>query len=114
MMNLTEYQIQADATREAIADPQLYPSPYSPWITAGIAPAVEARMAAATERTMRDAGGWDQRRSDLAALLWYVAVLAAYHGLSLDEIATRELERLAVYYPSPARDAGKGSSCGAE
>jgi len=113
-MNLTDYQIQADATREAMADPGSYPSPYAPWITAGIVSAVEARMAAATERAMRDAGGWDQRRGDLASLLWYVAVLAAYHGLSLDEIATQELERLAVYYPSPARDAGKGASCGAE
>jgi len=113
-MNLTDYQIQAAAAREAIADPQLYPSPYATWIEADIAPVVEARMAAATERAMRDAGGWDQRRGDLAALLWYVAVLAAYHGLSLDEIATRELERLAVYYPSPARRAGEIRPCDAE
>jgi len=114
MMDLTEYQIQADASREAMADPRPYPSPYATWIEADIAPAVEARMAAATERTTRDVGGWDQRRGDLAALLWYVAVLAAYHELSLDEIATQGLERLAVYHPSLARDAGKGTLCSAE
>ncbi len=114
MITLTEYQLQADAARAAIDDPRPYPSPYATWIEAEIAPLVEARLSATTEQAMRNAGEWDQTRGDLAALLWYVAVLAAHHGLSLDEIATQGLERLAAYYPSPARDAGKGSSCDVE
>lgn len=112
-MTLVEYQLQADAARAAMDDPRPYPSPYATWIEAEIAPLVEARLAAMTERMMRHAGEWGQTRGDLAALLWYVAVLAAHHGLSLDEIATQGLERLATYYPPRARDAGKGSSCDA-
>jgi len=112
-MDLTEYQIQADAAREAMGDPRPYPSPYATWIEADIAPTVERYLAAHGEPFDGDWARYE-RAADLAALLWYVAVLATHHELALDEIATQGLERLAWYYPSPARDAGKGTSCDAE
>jgi len=89
-MNLNDYQEAATDTCIPTAYNQIY-------LIAGLV-AETGEVAGKYAKYIRDKTSWvefiNELEKELGDVLWFVAVLAEYHGISLDEIARVNINKL--------------------